>query len=103
MMKQKCPTGMNDISSFIATIRDSFHNAEHVYMHGSCFEFYKILKHVFPDAEPHYDEVVGHVYTKIGSGFYDIRGRVKPPKKGFVALRNRPDIARKLHRWKPKK
>lgn len=59
----------------IASIRNSFPGATYVYTHGSCYEFYKILKSVFADAEPYYSDKEGHVYTKIGKYFYDIKGR----------------------------
>ena len=39
---------------------------------GNCYQFYKILKSVFKDAEAYYDS--NHVWTKIDGKFYDIRG-----------------------------
>jgi len=94
-------TGNTTPEHFIATIRDSFKDAEYVYLNGSCFEFYKILKCVFPDAEPYYDAVTCHIFTKIGSGYYDIRGRIRPTLEVCDPLRNRPDTVRKIHRWRP--
>lgn len=61
--------------NFIRTIRKSFIGAEIVYMEGSCYQFYKILKCVFPDAIAYYDS--NHVITKIGNKYYDINGEVE--------------------------
>ena len=40
---------------------------------GNCYQFYEILKTIFPDAEPYEN---GHVLTKIDGEFYDIRGKL---------------------------
>ena len=63
-----------EILKFISSIRDSFEGAEIVYTKGSCYQFYKILKGIFPAAEAYYD--MNHVITKIGDCFYDITGKV---------------------------
>lgn len=63
------------ILSFIASIRNSFEGSERVYTNGSCYQFYKILKQVFPDAEAYYDSY--HVITEIGGRYYDITGEVE--------------------------
>ena len=46
-----------------------------MYTEGSCYHFYLILKEVFPDAEPYYDN--DHIVTKIDGKFYDITGEVR--------------------------
>lgn len=61
-----------DVNNFIKTIRESFGSSIVVYTMGNCYQFYEILKVVFPDAEPYYSG--GHVFTKIGDKFYDING-----------------------------
>lgn len=66
---------MINVESFIAKIRDSFIGSQQVYTEGSCYHFYLILKEVFPDAEPYYDQ--DHIITKIGDSFYDITGEVR--------------------------
>lgn len=55
----------------IKAIRESFGASIAVYTCGNCYQFYEILKVIYPDAEA-YD--VGHVWTKIDGKFYDIRG-----------------------------
>lgn len=64
-----------DIEHFISTIRNSFIGSEKVFTSGSCYQFYKILKCVWPDAEAYYDS--DHVITKINGRFYDIKGEVE--------------------------
>ena len=77
---------MNDISkiaeetihkkvlSIIRAIRNSFVGSEIVFTKGSCYQFYLILKEVFPQAEAFYDE--NHLVTKIEDKYYDITGEV---------------------------
>lgn len=65
---------MNKVEQFIATIRDSFIGSQQVYTEGSCYHFYLILKNVFPDAKPYYDQ--DHIITEIDGKFYDITGEV---------------------------
>lgn len=62
------------VLSFITTVRASFGGSIAVYTCGNCYQFYEILKQVFPEAEP-FSDVSGHVYTKIDGQFYDIRGK----------------------------
>jgi hypothetical protein len=66
-----------DISvlKFIQIIRNSFIGADKVYTNGSCYQFYKILKSVFPQAKGYYN--VDHVITEINGKYYDITGEVK--------------------------
>lgn len=64
-----------NVESFIGKIRDSFIGSQQVYTEGSCYHFYLILKEVFPDAEPWYDNE--HIVTKIGDKFYDITGEIR--------------------------
>lgn len=63
-----------NILEFIKTIRSSFGASIAVYTQGNCYQFYEIFKVVFPESEAY--ESGGHVYTKIGDNFYDIRGKL---------------------------
>lgn len=63
------------IEEYISTIRNSFSGSVKVYTEGSCYQFYKILKIAFPQAEAYYNS--DHVITKIGNRFYDITGEVQ--------------------------
>ncbi|WP_444358949.1 hypothetical protein [Phyllobacterium chamaecytisi] len=44
-------------------------------MEGQCYNFFKILRSVWPQAECWYDQMDGHVYTLIDGKWYDIRGQ----------------------------
>lgn len=66
---------MNKVEHFIARVRDSFIGSQQVYTEGSCYHFYLILKEVFPNAKPYFNE--DHIVTKIGNKFYDITGEVR--------------------------
>lgn len=66
---------MSKVEQFISTIRDSFIGSQQVYTEGSCYHFYLILKEVFPNAKPYYDE--DHIITEIDNKFYDITGEVR--------------------------
>ena len=61
------------VLNFITTIRASFGGSIAIYTHGNCYQFYEILKQVFPEAEPY--DVGGHVWTKIDGKYYDIRDK----------------------------
>ncbi len=66
---------MPNILSFITSVRESFNGSVEVYTKGSCYQFFQILKTVFPDAIAYYDQ--NHVITLIDNKFYDITGEVK--------------------------
>ena len=82
----------NEVTQFINKFKDFFPldvDAEWIGTCGKCYRFALILKDRFPEAEIWYSGVEGHVYTKIGNIFYDIRGyHLKVPK----------DIAKLSHR-----
>lgn len=83
----------------ISILRGSVYEAEWLFQHGCCYELFRILKDRWPEAELWYVDNPGHVYTKIGERFYDIRGwRRKPKRVRFVSARHlgRPD------KWKTK-
>ena len=63
------------IINIIKTIRESFGGSVAIYTQGNCYQFYEILKSIFPEAEAY--ETGGHVFTKINDQFYDIRGKLE--------------------------
>ena len=87
---------MIDIEKFISRVRDSFIGSQQVYTEGSCYHFYLILKEIFPNAQPYFDE--DHIVTKIDGKFYDITGEVKE-----VAEKVKKATAKKPATKKPKK
>jgi hypothetical protein len=46
-----------------------------VYTNGSCYQFYLILKFVYPQANAYYNS--DHVITEIDGRYYDIKGDAK--------------------------
>lgn len=65
---------MPEPEEFLAALRASFGGAEAVYTEGSCWQLFKILKLLYPQANPYYDAIEGHVYAEIYGYLYDIRG-----------------------------
>lgn len=92
---------MNDPLPLITAIRNSFPGSVTVYTRGGCWEFYQILKAAFPDAEPFYDHCDGHVYTKIGDTFFDIKGKLKKPLD-LQPMLNDARLMKQVHRWMPR-
>lgn len=84
------------ILEFIDTVRNSFIGADHVFTNGSCYQFFKILKLIFPDAQAYYDN--DHIITKIGNKYYDITGEVEKmshtPLSGY-----HPETNVKIAKW----
>lgn len=66
---------MEKITNIIKILRESYPTIETIYKEGSCYYLYLLLKEIFPEAEPYYDQ--NHVITKIGENYYDITGRVE--------------------------
>lgn len=63
-----------DILKFIDAVRESLNNSVHLYTNGNCYGFALLLRHQYPEAVIWYDRIEGHVYTRIGAAWYDIRG-----------------------------
>lgn len=92
------PHQRRDILKFIASVRNSLHDSIRHYTQGNCYGFAKLLRHQYPEAVIWYDQVEGHVYTRIGSTWYDIRGT------HYQRGDKRPLDHReghRPHRWKP--
>lgn len=86
--------------ALIARLRGAHPDMEWIFMRGSCFELYEILRVVWPEAEPWYSQIEGHVFVKIGPWWYDIRGRHRkaPPDANLMTKGGwwPPD---RPHRW----
>lgn len=80
-----------DIISYIKILRESFDGAEIAYKNGSCYKFYEILKHTFPESKPFYTGV-HHVVTKINERYYDISGEVFDKEKLFIPFDKAKEI-----------
>lgn len=46
-----------------------------LYTNGGCYHLFTLLQAIWPEAEAWFSAFESHVYTKIGSGYYDIEGR----------------------------
>lgn len=64
------------IINFLKELKQSFPDAQKVFMEGSCFRLHLILKTIFPSAIPYYSTIDGHWIIKIDGSFYDINGRI---------------------------
>jgi hypothetical protein len=62
------------ILELITEINNSNPIMKDIFLNGSCFNFYHILKVVFNDAEPYCN--IDHVITKINDKYYDITGEI---------------------------
>lgn len=56
-----------------------------IFTRGACYEFYRFLKVMEPDAVPYYDGA--HVFTRIRGKYYDITGEVEFTQMGHDGLR----------------
>lgn len=92
------------ILKFIEVMRNARPDNGHYFMNGGCWEFFRVLRSVFPEAQPYHTwtDLRGHVATKIGDHLYDIRGRIRRPslyepmtRFGFPGI----DGDHKPHRW----
>lgn len=60
--------------NFINTLRDSDSYIKTIYLYGGCYQFFKVLKTVFPNAVPYINQEKNHVVTMIDGNYYDITG-----------------------------
>lgn len=87
---------MNPIE-IIAAIRLGIKDAQHRFTNGGCFQLYRILKQLYPNAEAWYSH--GHVYTKINEGFYDINGCLERLPESAIKLEGEFMLYAKAHEW----
>lgn len=67
---------------------------------GDCFALYRLLKLFHPDAEPWYDQIEGHVYTKIDGEFYDIYGKHTSLPNEPIHMHLEPRILEQAFEWR---
>lgn len=58
----------------LSILRNAHPVMRHVFTRGACFELWKLLRLIDPSVLPYYSYSEGHVYVKIGTKFYDIKG-----------------------------
>lgn len=64
------------ILKFLKELKYAYKDMDKIFLEGSCFRLYKILKVVFPNATALYSEIEGHWITEIDGDFYDINGEL---------------------------
>lgn len=69
-----------------------------VFRHGGCYELYRILRAMDPQARPWYRN--GHVYTEIAGALYDIDGEWTPTTEERAGLRPLFSDGRKPWTWR---
>jgi len=65
------------ILSFLKVLKESDFFIEYIYTRGGCYQLYKVLKSLWPSAQPYLGVHMAHVITKIGDCYFDINGEVK--------------------------
>ena len=88
---------MDKVEKLISAIRASNPDAVTLYTKGQCYNFSLILRVVFEGHELWYDRVVGHIYSKIGKYWYDIRGKHYRIPKHCTIYDHRS--GQRPHRW----
>lgn len=74
------------VDAFLQAMRESDFYIKFIYTEGGCFQLYKILKVLFPDAEPYMLGNGTHVATMIGGKLWDIYGEVKDGDGDFCKM-----------------
>ena len=88
------------ILNFIAAVRDSYPSAKDVYLNGGCYNFFVILRNVFPESKAYYNG--NHIATMINNKLYDITGTIS--KKNYLPITDtyiKERLSRKLKQMKP--
>lgn len=84
-------------NQIIAAIRIGIKHAEHRFKNGGCFQLYRVLKQLYPQAVPWY--AFGHVYTEIDGTWYDIDGSKPQAPEGAMLLAPETMLHAKAHGW----
>lgn len=64
----------NKILNLLRELKNADDLIPKIFLNGSCFRLYKILKVIEPTAEAYYSHKEGHWITKINGQYYDING-----------------------------
>lgn len=87
------------IELFLSRLREAHPDMETLFLHGSCYELFNVMRVLWPQAEPWYVIEEGHVYVKVDQWFYDIRGRHRRLPAGNAVNLLRPYSSDLPHRW----
>ena len=72
------------VLTVITSIRESFGSSIATYTCGNCYQFYEILKSIFPESEAY--ENGSNVFTKINGEFYDIKGKLDSKGMNLIPI-----------------
>jgi len=86
------------ILNIIKAIRESWSSSVVVYTYGCCYQFYEILKAIFPTAESYWDG--NHIFTKIDGEYYDIKGKFIYDGRRLTLVIDKKDIDKhSVNKW----
>lgn len=85
---------MREPEKFLARLREAHPEIEGIFLEGGCFELFRIMRTLWPQARPWHDIVAGHVYVEVDGDLYDIRGKVAVSNPMHPVSRGA-----KAHRW----
>lgn len=90
----------NPAQRAIAVLNAMHPNIEHFLTHGGCFQLYLLLEQQFGATK----EIIpfnhnGHIYSKIGAYFYDIKGMHNRLPEPAYDLREEPRIYEDAFTW----
>lgn len=88
---------LDPVEKLCAVIRAAHPDMVDLFCYGQCYNFFLILRTVYPQAEPWYDQIEGHVYTRIGKFWYDVRGKHLRVSEACQPLDHKRGD--KPHRW----
>lgn len=74
-----------DIEKFLEVLRNSDFFIREIYTHGGCYQLYKVLKVLFPDAMA-YTIDMRHVATMIDGELWDIDGVVHEDEERYFPM-----------------
>lgn len=90
--------GPDRVERVLARLRESAPVAmDELFRNGACYQLYLMLREIWPEAEPWYAWKEGHVYTRIGGAWYDIRGKHVSVHDDVAFARLDPRT--RAHRW----
>ena len=89
---------MLKIDRLLNYLRKSTTASTYIFKNGGCFMLYKIIKLLYPKAEAYYDQIEGHVYTKVNQKYYDITGECEYNEK-WIKLKDEPKLFKDAEKW----
>lgn len=89
-----------EILDFINILKDVHPVMVEIFTNGGCYEFFRLLKIHYEEAEPWYDWASGHAYVKIDNRYYDINGVHDTVPEITSPLSDEPNVLNKAHTWK---